>query len=62
MLDPCLTPAALVETPSPGLQVILGSTAGISGMELGGLEPPTFSVRSNPDGSPGDGDGQGTLF
>src|SRR4051794_12563600 len=52
MLDPCLTPALLAEAPSPGRRAILGSAAGISGMELGGLEPPTSWVRFAPGGAP----------
>src|SRR3954464_6820236 len=45
MLDPCLPPAPGAEESLIGGKAILGSTAGVSGMELGGLEPPTSWVR-----------------
>src|SRR3954467_12293939 len=52
MLDPCLTPALSAGAPRSVRQAILGSTTGVSGMELGGLEPPTSWVRFWPGGVP----------
>ena len=42
----CLTPDRFAESPRPARGAILGSTAGVRAMELGGLEPPTSWVRS----------------
>ncbi len=46
MLDPCLTQGRFAEVPPTGRGAMLfGSTAGVTGMELAGLEPAASWVR-----------------